>query len=120
LAGGNQRIAARLTEPLGAAVHLSTAVDAVAWSDAGVRVHAAGSEAEADVCVLAVPASVTHRISFGRALPERVAAAVASVAYGHAGKLFVPLAAALPRTASGKPVAPLHFCGEQRPVRTAP
>jgi hypothetical protein len=59
----------------------------------GERVQAAtrGGELEADVCVIAVPASVLDRIAFEPALPRALRDALERVQYGHAAKLFVPL-----------------------------
>jgi monoamine oxidase len=51
-------------------------------------------QADADACVVAVPASVMSRIAFDPALPGEVAEAVQDIVYGHAAKLFVPLFAA--------------------------
>jgi monoamine oxidase len=93
IAGGNQRLAHALAAELGSAVHLSSPVERVVWAGEGVRVSAAGAEIAADACVIAVPASVIGRISFEPALPEPAAGALARVAYGHAAKLFLPLAA---------------------------
>jgi monoamine oxidase len=97
--GGNQRLALRLADRLGGAVHLGVPVEAVAWSAAGVRVAVAGAELSADACVLAVPASVTGRIRFDPPLPAWKAEALDRVVYGHAAKLFVPLAAVPPPSA---------------------
>jgi monoamine oxidase len=91
VAGGNQRVALRLAERLPGAVHLGVPVQAVVWSERGVRVAVAGAELEADACVLAVPASVVGRIRFDPPLPAWKAEALARVVYGHAAKLFVPL-----------------------------
>jgi monoamine oxidase len=91
VAGGNQRIALRLAERLPGAVHLGVPVQAVAWSERGVRVAVAGAELEADACVLAVPALVTGRIRFDPPLPAWKTEALERVVYGHAAKLFVPL-----------------------------
>jgi monoamine oxidase len=91
VAGGNQGIALGLAERLGGAVHLAAPVEAVAWSEAGVRVAAAGAELEAEACVLAVPASVIGRIRIDPPLPAWKAEALARVVYGHAAKLHVPL-----------------------------
>ena len=44
----------------------------------------------ADRCVIAVPATVLGRIELRPALPD-VNDALASIGYGHAAKLFVPL-----------------------------
>jgi monoamine oxidase len=100
IAGGNQGIALRLAEGLD--VRLETPVERVAWSEGGspaVRVHAGGGELEADVCVIAVPATVLGEIAFEPALPGAVTDALAAVLYGHAAKLFVPLRSPAPPTA---------------------
>ena len=89
--GGNQRIAERLAARLPGAVHLGVPVEAVAWSDASVRVTAGGGVLDADACVLALPASVTGRVRFEPPLPGWKAEALGRVVYGHAAKLFVPL-----------------------------
>jgi monoamine oxidase len=91
VAGGNQRVALALARELGEAVRLRAPVERIAWHEQGVRVRAAGAELEGDACVVAAPASVLSRIAFDPPLPERVAAAVDGVVYGHAAKLFVPL-----------------------------
>ena len=91
VAGGNQRVALRLAERLGGAVHLGVPVRAVSWSGPGVRVAVDGAELEAEACLLAVPASVIGRIRFDPPLPAWKAEALERVAYGHAAKLFVPL-----------------------------
>ena len=99
VAGGNQRVALALAAELGPAVRLQAPVDRVVWGGDGVTVTAAGGEVDADVCVVAAPASALSRIAFDPPLPERVAAAVAGVVYGHAAKLFVPLARPAPPSA---------------------
>jgi monoamine oxidase len=99
VAGGNQRLALGLAAELGDAVRLSSPVERIEWSSSGVRVRAAGAELDADACVVAVPASVLARIHFEPTLPEGHARAFASVRYGHAAKLFVPLSAPAPPTA---------------------
>lgn len=91
--GGNQRLAFALGAPLGERVHLRTAVERVAWDDHGVRVAAGGAEVTAEACVVSVPASVLPRVVFDPPLPATTAAAIVGVPYGHAAKLFVPLAA---------------------------
>jgi monoamine oxidase len=91
VAGGNQRIALALARELGAALHLGSPVRRITWGGEGVTVAAAGSEVDADACVVAAPASVLPHIEFEPALPEQVAAAINGVVYGHAAKLFVPL-----------------------------
>jgi monoamine oxidase len=99
IAGGNQRLALALAAELGGAVHLQTPVDRIGWEEGGVRVSAAGSEVEADVCVVSVPASVLGRIAFRPALPPDLWRAFRSISYGHAAKLFVPLRDAPPPSA---------------------
>ena len=64
-----------------------------------MRLTSAGVEVEVDACVVAVPASVMDRIAFEPALPDRLAAVVAAVSYGHAAKLFVPLRRPAPPSA---------------------
>jgi monoamine oxidase len=89
--GGNQGIAERLAARLPGAVHLGVPVEAVAWSDASVRLTAGGGVLDADACVLALPASVTGGVRFEPPLPGWKAQALGRVVYGHAAKLFVPL-----------------------------
>jgi monoamine oxidase len=98
IAGGNQRLPLALADALGDAVHLGDAVEAIHWGDR-VRVVSTAGEIDADVCVVAVPASVLDRISFEPALPVALGAALGLVEYGHAAKLFVPLRTAAPPTA---------------------
>ena len=93
VAGGNQRLAAALAETLGPAVHLRSPVERIEWSEPGVRAFAAGSEVEADACVVSVPAPVLEAIAFEPRLPGDVIAAMGESTYGHAAKLFVPLTA---------------------------
>ncbi len=92
IAGGNQRLPLALAEELGEAVRLDDPVTRVEWGER-VRVLSRTGELEADVCVIAVPASVLDRIAFEPALPEPLSGAFGMVAYGHAAKLFVPLRA---------------------------
>jgi monoamine oxidase len=93
VAHGNQRIALALAAELGKAVSLSSPVEHIRWDDDGVRVSTGSSEIDATRLVLAVPASVVARISFEPPLPARLRQAYGAVEYGHAAKLFVPLAA---------------------------
>ena len=58
VAGGNQRVALSLAAGLGTAIHLSSPVDRISWSDEAVVVAGAGSEVTVDRVVLAVPASI--------------------------------------------------------------
>lgn len=90
IAGGNQRLPLALAESLGSVVRLDSPVAAIEWGER-VRVLPPTGELDADVCVVAVPASVLDRIVFDPALPGAVSHALALVTYGHAAKLFVPL-----------------------------
>jgi monoamine oxidase len=99
VAGGNQRLALALADALGGAVRLRAPVERIVQSDDGVRVAADGAEHEADVCVIAVPASVIDRIAFDPPLPAELADALAAVGYGDAAKLFVPLRSPAPPSA---------------------
>ena len=91
IAGGNKRLPLALAEELGDAVRLGSPVQRIAWSNDGVRVTAAGGELEAELCVVAVPASVLGAIDFDPALPVELAEAFGTIRVGHAAKLFVPL-----------------------------
>ena len=103
VAGGNQRLAFALAAELGDRVRLSSPVERIAWGG-GVSIRAGGTELDVDACVVAVPASVLGRIRFEPALPAGHARAFAAVRYGHAAKLFVPLAApALPSAVMSVP-----------------
>jgi monoamine oxidase len=100
IAGGNDGLAKALAAELGPAVRLRSPVERVEWSAdgsaTGVRLTAAGAELHADACVVAVPARVLSRIDFDPPLPEALSGALAAVRYGHAAKLFVPLAEPAP------------------------
>ena len=81
-------------------MRLGDAATAIEWSPEGATVRtAAGREVAADDCVIAVPASVVGGIEFRPALPRAVRDALGSVRYGHAAKLFVPLAEPAPPSA---------------------
>ena len=94
IAGGNQLLAEALAEPLGPSLRLRTPARSVSWSRDGARVCVDDGEAEADVCVIAVPASAIDELEFNPVLPAPHAGALVSIRYGHAAKLFVPLASA--------------------------
>jgi monoamine oxidase len=84
VAGGNQRIAEELAR--GLRIELEAPVHRVTWSERGIRVH----ERDFDACVIAVPATI--EVAFEPPLPEWKQRAIASVRYGDAAKLFLPLA----------------------------
>ena len=97
VAGGNQRLSLGLAARLGDAVRLGDSAALVEWGSGGVRVEtAAGHACIADRCVVAVPASVAGRVEFAPGLPQSKREALARVRYGHAAKLFVPLAEPAP------------------------
>ena len=93
IAGGNQRLPLALAATLD--VRLESPIERVVWGDDGVRV----GEVEADVCVVAVPASRLGRIPFEPALPAPLTDAMRRVLYGAAAKLFVPLRRPAPPSA---------------------
>jgi len=93
IAGGNQSLPLALAATLD--VRLESPVERILWGDGGVRV----GELEADVCVVAVPASRLGLIAFEPALPAPLADAIGRVLYGAAAKLFVPLRRPAPPSA---------------------
>jgi monoamine oxidase len=90
IAGGNQG----LSLALAGEVRLGDAAVKVEWGEEVAVGTQGGERFQADVCVIAVPASVLSRIEFSPPLPDRKRAAHDAVHYGHAAKLFVPLAEA--------------------------
>lgn len=93
VAGGNGRLPTAVAETLGDAVHLKTPVRRIRWGGHGVSIGTDGGEFEAGACVIAVPATVAGAIAFDPPLPASHLEALASIEYGHAAKLFVPLRA---------------------------
>ncbi|MEZ5060543.1 MAG: NAD(P)/FAD-dependent oxidoreductase [Solirubrobacterales bacterium] len=101
VAGGNGRVAEALAAELGGdVVHLGEPVRGLAWGEGGVVARTDEGEVRAQACIVAVPASVLGRIEFDPALPADLADAIASIDYGHAAKLFVPLRADAPPSAT--------------------
>ncbi len=97
VAGGNQGLALGLAARLGDSVRLGDPAIRVEWEPGAVRVETeSGYAAEGDGCVVAVPASVIDRIELSPELPATKREAIAGVRYGHAAKLFVPLAEPAP------------------------
>jgi monoamine oxidase len=110
VAGGNQGLSLGLDAALGDAVRLGDPATLVEWSVDGARVTtASGFVAEGDSCVIAVPASVLNAIEFAPELPAPKREAFASVRYGHAAKLFVPLAEPAP-TGAVMNVSERYWC----------
>lgn len=99
LAGGNMRLAEALAAELGAAVHLSSPVRRVRWSEAGVSVGSDGGELEADAAVVAVPTIPLAEIEFDPPLAGATAAALRAVTYGQNSKLFLRLRSPAPPSA---------------------
>ena len=98
--GGNQGLTLALADRLGDRIRLADPVVSLSWSEAAVTAATAtGRAVEADRCVLAVPASVIGKIGFAPDLPAAKREALAAVRYGHAAKLFVPLAEPAPPSA---------------------
>jgi monoamine oxidase len=94
VAAGNQGLALGLAERLGDTVRLGDAVSRIGWGH-GVEVETASGRVQAsEAAVVAVPASVIGRIEFEPALPAPTREALGAVRYGHAAKMFVPLAEA--------------------------
>jgi monoamine oxidase len=91
VAGGNQGLALALAAELGSAVIVGSPVARVVWSEGRVVATAGSAEVAGNAAVVAVPASVLGAIAFEPALPAATAEAFASVVYGQAAKLFVPL-----------------------------
>ena len=91
LEGGNQRLADAIAGDLGDSVRLASPVRRVRWTEDGVMIATADSEARADAAVVAAPASVMDRIDFDPPLEGPTAEALAGVAYGHNAKLFLPM-----------------------------
>lgn len=91
--GGNDRIALALADRLGGAVHTSTPVSRVVWSDGGgVVVRAGTGEVAADACIVAAPAPHALELEWDPPLPGWKRDALAAVRYGQAAKLFLTLA----------------------------
>jgi 4-methylaminobutanoate oxidase (methylamine-forming) len=99
IAGGNQRLAEALADAVGRdRIYLGSPVRTIAATEGGVEVATDSGELDADACVLAVPASVAGEIALAGA--PGAAEALASISYGHAAKLFVPLGAPVPVSAT--------------------
>ena len=115
IAGGNDRLPAALAEKLGARVHLSSELVAVAVR--GQHVHASirhqrtTATMTADFLVLAIPASLVRRVPILPALPTPQHQAIASLPYGRVTKTLLQFDRRFWR-APGKPRAfgsPLPF-----------
>jgi predicted NAD/FAD-dependent oxidoreductase len=99
LEGGNMRLAEAIAADLGEAVHLSSPVRRVRWSDGSVTVHTESGEVEADAAVIAIPTAPLAEIDFQPSLEGATADALRGVTYGQNSKLFVPLRSPAPPSA---------------------
>jgi monoamine oxidase len=99
LEGGNMRLADALTGELGDAVHLSSPVRSVRWSEAGARVGTDRDEIGADAVVVAIPTAPLAEIDFDPPLEGPTAEALSEVIYGQNSKLFLRLRSPAPPSA---------------------
>ncbi len=99
LAGGNMRLADALADELGDALHLSSPVRRIRWSDAGVSVATDDAELDADAAVIAIPTAPLGEIEFDPPLEGATASALRAVTYGQNSKLFIRLLAPAPPSA---------------------
>ena len=99
LEGGNMRLADALAAELGDAVHLSSPVQKVRWSDGEVSVATERDELEADAAVVAIPTAPLAKIEFDPPLEGATADALRAVTYGQTSKLFLRLSSPAPPSA---------------------
>ena len=99
LEGGNMRLADALAAELGAAVHLSSPVRRVRWSQGAVNIATDQAEIEVDAVVVAIPTAPLAGIRFDPPLEGATAEALRAVTYGQNSKLFVRLRAPAPPSA---------------------
>jgi monoamine oxidase len=99
LEGGNMRLAEALAAELGEAVHLSSPVRRVRWSDDAVNVATADSEIEVDSVVIAIPTRPLAEIGFDPPLEGPTADALRAVTYGQNSKLFLRMRSPAPPSA---------------------
>ena len=99
LEGGNMRLADALAAELGDAVHLSSPVRKLRWSDREVTVATDRDEVEADAVVVAHPTAPLAQIEFDPPLEGATAEALRAVTYGQNSKLFLRLRSPAPPSA---------------------
>ena len=99
LAGGNMRLAEALAAELGAAVHLSSPVRRVCWSQGAANLTTDGAEIETDAVVVAIPTAPLAEIEFDPPLEGATAEALRAVTYGQNSKLFLRLRSPAPPSA---------------------
>ena len=99
LAGGNMRLAEALAAELGAAVHLSSPLRSVRWSQGTASLATDGAEIEVDAVVVAIPTAPLAEIEFDPPLEGATAEALRAVTYGQNSKLFLRLRSPAPPSA---------------------
>jgi monoamine oxidase len=99
LEGGNMRLADSLSAELGVAVHLSSPVRSVRWSQNAVSIATDQAEIEVDAVVIAIPTAPLARITFDPPLEGATADALRAVTYGQNSKLFLRLRSPAPPSA---------------------
>ena len=99
LEGGNMRLAEALAAELGGALHLSSPVRRVRWSQGAVDVATDNDGIEADAVVIAIPTAPLAEIEFDPPLEGVTAEALRSVTYGQNSKLFLRLRSPAPPSA---------------------
>jgi monoamine oxidase len=99
LEGGNMRLADALASELGDAVHLSSPVREVRWSEGDVSVATERDQIEADAVVVAIPTAPLAEIEFDPPLEGATAEALRTVTYGQNSKLFLRLRSPAPPSA---------------------
>lgn len=101
IAGGNDSIARALADGLGDSLHLRAPVTRVSRCARTVKVAAGdGVETEADAAVIAVPPAASGSIEFDPQLPDVKLAALRSLRFGQAAKLFIALRSPAPPSAT--------------------
>jgi monoamine oxidase len=99
LEGGNMRLADALAAELGEAVHLSSTVRKVRWSDGEVSVATDRDEVGADAVVVAIPTAPLAEIEFDPPIQGATADALRTITYGQNSKLFLRLRSPAPPSA---------------------
>jgi monoamine oxidase len=88
--GGSSRLPHAFATRLGGDVRLSTPVDAISQSDAGVEVRAGGHAYEAEFCVLAAPLPALQNVDLSAArLSTALRGGIAKLEYGRATKTLL-------------------------------
>jgi monoamine oxidase len=88
--GGNSRLTDAFALGLGGGLRLSAPVDAIAQSNSGVQVHAAGDSYEAEFCVIAAPLPALGTVDLSAAgLSQAQRGAIANMAYGGVTKTLL-------------------------------